>query len=288
MGLIRELNYLVFESNKKDEWTKFATDFLGMDVEAKKNGNLHIRMDEQAYRFIVEPGDGETLKAAGFLVANMGDLATLEGDLREQGIKVTRGTAEELAERAVEGMIWFTDPEGLRLEVVATPSIVSGIWNSPKIPGGFVTGNQGFGHIALATADLPGTEKFYHHTLGFKISDYIVQDIQGINVRLTFFHVNPRHHTLALAGLPQPDRLHHFMVQVKDFDVVGHALDRARDMELPIHMAIGRHPNDKMLSFYVSTPSNFNVEFGVDGIEIDDETWEVRTYDALSEWGHMY
>lgn len=288
MKLIRELNYLIFESNKQDEWTKFATDFLGMEVASTDGGDLRIRMDEQPYRFIIQPGDGECLKAAGFLVANSGDLAKLEAHLGVHGYTVTRGTAEEVKARGVEAMIWFTDPEGLRLEVVCNPTILSGIWNSPLIPGGFVTGEQGFGHIAICTADLPGSQKFYQEILGFKISDYIVQDIQGLPVKFTFFHVNARHHTLALAGLPMPDRMHHFMVQVKDIDVVGHALDRAREMELPLHMAIGRHPNDKMLSFYVATPSNFNVEFGVGGLEIDDAVWEVKTHNALSEWGHMY
>jgi hypothetical protein len=52
-------------------------------------------------------------------------------------------------------------------------------------------------------------------------------------------------------------------------------------------MEIGRHPNDRMLSFYAMTPSGTNVEFGTDGLEIrDDSRWEVKTYDAISAWGH--
>jgi len=34
------------------------------------------------------------------------------------------------------------------------------------------------------------------------------------------------------------------------------------------------------------TPSGFNIEIGFGGKSIDDERWEVRTYDAASVWGH--
>jgi hypothetical protein len=41
-----------------------------------------------------------------------------------------------------------------------------------------------------------------------------------------------------------------------------------------------------MLSFYGVTPSGFLFELGVDGREVDDRTWEVRTHHAVSDWGH--
>jgi hypothetical protein len=48
----------------------------------------------------------------------------------------------------------------------------------------------------------------------------------------------------------------------------------------------GRHPNDGMLSFYGVTPSGFLFELGVDGREVDDRNWEVKTYHSVSDWGH--
>lgn len=66
-------------------------------------------------------------------------------------------------------------------------------------------------------------------------------------------------------------------------------LERCKAMDIPLYMALGKHPNDKMISFYANTPSHFAVEFGCGGVEIhDDDHWPVRTYDALSEWGHKY
>lgn len=92
---------------------------------------------------------------------------------------------------------------------------------------------------------------------------------------------------MALAGLPTPYRLNHFMVEVADIDVVGEAMERAKKMGIAFYMTLGRHPNDRMLSFYAFTPSNFAVEFGTGGVQIeDDETWEIKTYDSICAWGH--
>ena len=51
-------------------------------------------------------------------------------------------------------------------------------------------------------------------------------------------------------------------------------------------MSLGRHTNDLMTSFYVRTPSGFEIEYGTGGRLIDDDTWKVGAYDAQSLWGH--
>lgn len=287
IDVIKQLSYLVIESDKIDEWTGFASEFMGMEV--RREGELlKIRMDEFAYRFIVKQGASEDLLALGLMVASPEALRQMEDHLVGHGVEVQHGTPEEKAERQVADMIWVRDPEGLRVEISCGPTIAHTPVTTPLIEGGFVTGNKGFGHVALCAADLAAAEHFYMNVLGFKLSDYIVQDIQGIPINFTFMHVNPRHHTVALAGLPSPTRLNHMEVQVRDMDVIGRAMQRAKDQGVNFYMNLGRHPNDRMLSFYVNTPSNFALEIGGCGIEIeDDATWQVRTYDAISEWGHL-
>jgi hypothetical protein len=41
-----------------------------------------------------------------------------------------------------------------------------------------------------------------------------------------------------------------------------------------------------MTSFYVRTPSGFEIEYGTGGRLIDDATWTIGAYDAQSLWGH--
>ena len=41
-----------------------------------------------------------------------------------------------------------------------------------------------------------------------------------------------------------------------------------------------------MTSFYVRTPSGFEIEYGTGGLVVDDDTWEVGEHHAQSIWGH--
>jgi len=288
---ITQLSYLIIESNKIDEWRSYVTDFLGMLFTEDMAGKLiRVRMDERPYRLLIKPTAGEASEdvwATGFQVTDIGALKQMEKDISGKGIEIHRATSDELAERDVQAMFWIEDPQGLRLEISCNPKDLTDDLVLPLVPGGYMTGDLGFGHIAIGAIDLPKCEAFYQDVLGFKISDYIVQDIQGIPIKFTFFHVNPRHHTLALAGIPTPARLNHVMFEVNSVDVVGTAYERAKQQGINFYMNLGRHPNDRMLSFYVNTPSNFAVEYGTGGVQIhDDASWVVKTYDAISAWGH--
>jgi biphenyl-2,3-diol 1,2-dioxygenase len=103
---------------------------------------------------------------------------------------------------------------------------------------------------------------------------------------MEFLHCNPRHHTLALLPVPAPKRLHHFMLQAHTMDDVGFALERAEAAQVPLTATLGRHTNDHMVSFYLRTPSGFEVEFGHGARTVDDATWRVARHDAPSSWGH--
>jgi len=49
---------------------------------------------------------------------------------------------------------------------------------------------------------------------------------------------------------------------------------------------LGRHSNDQMVSFYMSTPSGFEVEYGWGGRLVDDAVWQVQRHDRGTLWGH--
>jgi extradiol dioxygenase len=80
--------------------------------------------------------------------------------------------------------------------------------------------------------------------------------------------------------------MHHLMLEVGSIDDVGTGLDIVNERSIPLAMSLGRHTNDHMTSFYVRTPSGFEIEYGTGGLLIDDATWEVATLDAQSTWGH--
>jgi 2,3-dihydroxybiphenyl 1,2-dioxygenase len=201
---------------------------------------------------------------------------------------VIRGTEAQASARRVAGLIHVQDPSGIRNEVCWGPLIeAERPFHSPRAIGGFVAGDLGFGHIVVAVDDYEASLRFYRDGLGLLISDYISLDM-GPSGRTTvaFLHSGPRHHSIAIAQFAAPKRLHHFMLQLERMDDVGSTYDLCLDRQVPIASSLGRHVNDHMTSFYMSTPSGFQVEYGHGGREIDDAAWEVQLHHAASLWGH--
>ena len=78
------------------------------------------------------------------------------------------------------------------------------------------------------------------------------------------------------------------MFEVDDIDAVGRAYSKVvEDGFAPLAMSLGRHSNDQMISFYVRTPSGFQIEYGTGGLPIDDDQWLPGRYDVPSFWGHV-
>jgi len=76
------------------------------------------------------------------------------------------------------------------------------------------------------------------------------------------------------------------MLQCRHVDDVGSTYYLCQDQGVEISGSIGRHTNDHMMSFYLRTPSGFEVEYGWGARIVDDTTWQVQKHEAPSIWGH--
>lgn len=288
MSAVNQLGYVGIVSTNLAAWERFAVDLLGMQVGRRSDRQLTLRMDERMQRFIIDQGSEDDLSFSGFECATEGDLLALVDKLRGAGLAVEEAGAPQAAERAVARLFLTRDPDGNGVELYFGPVVSSQPFHSTVLRSRFVTGAQGLGHYFLiAKQDRQTTLDFYVGLLGFKLSDYIRQELApGVVADAAFLHCNGRHHTMAAAVLPHPKRIHHLMVEVADMSDVGYAYDRCMDAKQPFEMTLGMHPNDHMFSFYVTTPAGFSIEFGWGGLQVDDATWSVKSFDRLSSWGH--
>jgi 2,3-dihydroxybiphenyl 1,2-dioxygenase len=210
--------------------------------------------------------------------------------LDEAGYRVTPASAEEADGRRVEQLVHVDAPWGIRVEVAHGLAQADHPFASPRVTGGFVTEDKGFGHVVFATTAFDESHRFVTEGLGLRQTDWVETEIAaGIELEIRFYHCNPRHHSLALARAPfdLPQRLHHLMVEVAERDDVGYAFDRAWNTGCVIASGLGHHPNDQMFSFYVASPAGFQVEVG-HGARLVTEDWdENRRYDRISSWGHQ-
>ena len=266
-----QLGFLEFEVSDLDRWGTFLAEVLGL-VEVQGN---RWRNDRHGWRIQLTEGPANDLSAVGW--------AFSEAELDAVLTRVEATEADPM-ERGASRRYTLTDPAGIPLELVSGAQI-AGDFHSDVVPRGFVADEQGLGHVVITTRDKAESFAFYTELLGLRLSDHIVTEIYGHPVDLSFFHANKRHHSLAFGG-PQRKRLHHVMFEVRSMDDVGLCYDRCIRAGVPIMQTLGRHPNDRMFSFYAKTPSGFQFEFGWGGREVDDASWSVETYDQVSEWGH--
>lgn len=278
--MIRSLSYIGFTSPNAEEWTTFGPEVLGLEVVAPgPDGAVRLRVDDATYRIAVHPGATDDLAYLGWAVAGPEALTDAVTLLEDEAIEVHRGDAALARTRAVDEVVWFRDPFGLRHELSHGQHGAAAPFHPGRPMSGFVTGDGGLGHAVLFVPDLAEAEHFYIDVLGFRLSDRVGE--------LRFLHCNSRHHTLALATVPGMVGMHHLMLEVASLDDVGVAYDIVNERNLPLAMTLGRHTNDLMTSFYVRTPSGFEVEYGYGGALVDTaQPWEAGTYDAASLWGH--
>jgi 3,4-dihydroxy-9,10-secoandrosta-1,3,5(10)-triene-9,17-dione 4,5-dioxygenase len=294
-GLISSLGYLRIESADPAAWREFGTKVLGMaEGRGPDAAAVYLRMDDFPARLVVTAGERERLLATGWEVADERTLARAAAVLADAGVPVKSADAGELADRRVGGLLYADDPSGNSVEIFCGAALDS----RPAIsPSGttFVTGNQGLGHVVLPATDDVETLAFYTGLLGFRLRDsmrlpgeFFGRPPGGPPVWMRFLGCCPRHHSLALAPMTPAAGIVHLMVEVATLDQVGQALDRCRRRKAPVSATLGRHANDQMVSFYVQTPGGFDIEYGTDGLTVDDSTWVSRETTTVSLWGHVF
>jgi 2,3-dihydroxybiphenyl 1,2-dioxygenase len=238
-------------------------------------------MDDQKQRLIVSDEPGDTLAFIGWEVDAKGDLQSYAARLEAQGVAVESGSAELCDRRFVSELIYFDDPDGNRVELFCKPMLTTDPFKPGRSITGFNTKELGMGHAVLHVKDVEKMLGLYRDILRFDVSDFGLSPYP-----MYFFHVNRRHHSLALLGTGESG-FHHFMIEYQHLDDVGQGYDIAQLEEGRIAYTLGRHTNDYTTSFYSHTPSGFFVENGWGGRLIDPSIWEPHeTFDGPSFWGH--
>lgn len=275
---VRALSYVGLETRDLDAWVGFAGEVLGLPSQLDGDDRALLRMDQRVYRFDVRRGGTDHLAWLGWEVSSADELAETAELLREGGVEVVPGDPSEARERRVKDLVVAHDPAGNRLELFYGQEADFGLFRTTRPMDGYLTGDLGMGHAVIGVADLDANLQFYTEILGFRVSD-LFKD------KMAFLHCNPRHHSLALVQSDAPG-LRHIMLEVRSLDDVGVTLDLAMQRGV-LTRHLGRHTNDEAVSFYLATPSGWEIEFGWAGFQVDDSNWSVRQIaGATSLWGH--
>jgi 2,3-dihydroxybiphenyl 1,2-dioxygenase len=278
---LQALGYVGFGSADLDDWRQFGTGLVGLQAVERGNSLLAFRMDDRKQRIVIDRSMADGERFFGWEVADAAALDALAARLEKHRVNVVAEPQTLADARRVRRLISFRDPAGNRLEAFYGPEIDETPFRPGRSISGFRTGPLGLGHAVLTVESIDAMMPFYVDVLGFGLSDYILKPF-----RAYFFHVNARHHSLALIETGK-NGMHHLMVELFSLDDVGQAYDIALSEPDRVNVTLGRHTNDFMTSFYAKTPSSFMIECGWGGREIDPSTWQpVEMHDGPSLWGH--
>jgi 2,3-dihydroxybiphenyl 1,2-dioxygenase len=238
-------------------------------------------MDDRKQRIVISSEEAAE-NAFGWEVEDRAALDALAGRLEAAKVAVARLPAAIAEMRGVEEAIRFADPAGNALEAFHGAHTAAEPFEPGRPISGFRTGMLGMGHAVLHVKRVEDLRWFYQDVLGFRLSDYMLEPFKAY-----FFHLNPRHHSLAVIQTGRSG-IHHIMMEVFSLDDVGQAYDLAcMGPQDRIGTTLGRHTNDFMTSFYARTPSDFMIEYGWGGRTIDPAAWQpVERTDGPSLWGH--
>jgi 2,3-dihydroxybiphenyl 1,2-dioxygenase len=278
---VQALGYAGFGSAALEEWRQFGTGLVGLEAVERSPSLLAFRMDDRKQRIVIDRALPEGERFFGWEVADAAALDALAARLEGAEVAVTAEPQSMADARRVRTLISFRDPSGNRLEAFYGAETDDTPFKPGRSISGFRTGPLGLGHAVLTVENIDAVMPFYVDLLGFGLSDYMQKPF-----RAYFFHINARHHSLALIETGV-NGMHHLMVELFSLDDVGQSYDVALSQHDCVGVTLGRHTNDLMTSFYAKTPSSFMVECGWGGREIDPSTWRpFELQDGPSLWGH--
>lgn len=292
---IEALGYVIVETGKMDEWEVFLCDVVGaMRVEGAGDKARHYRIDDRPFRFRIVEGSRERFLAAAYRLDSERSLDALASRLTSAGYEIDGGDPEGAALRGVDAYFSVNDPAGNGLEFYCGDTVADGAFASPAGVDRFVTGDLGMGHAVFAAPDFETSHAFYREIVGFHDTDVpefkFSPNPQDPGVRFAFLHAdNGRHHSVAIGEMPpSPSGCVHLMLELPSLEDVEACHARMERAGVPESASLGKHTNDKMTSFYMGTPSGFDVEIGSDGLVIDPANWKATAHDKPSEWGHEW
>lgn len=262
---ITELGYMGIGVSDAEAWKKYAQEQVGLEIVDEGEGDrFYMRMDYWHHRFVVHTSGEDDLLYLGWRVADRISLEGMAKQLDDAGHKYRVATPEECKERRVLGLLKLVDPGGNPTEVFYGPQVDTDRPYHPGRPlhGGWITGDDGMGHVILRQPDTEAAFRFYTSVFGFKGSvEYEIPTPVG-TVTPTFLHCGPRQHCLAFGLGDMDKRINHLMIEYAHLDDVGRSYDLCRKNGVPLAMELGKHSNDQALSYYMANPSGWLFELG--------------------------
>jgi catechol-2,3-dioxygenase len=210
---------------------------------------------------------------AAYALRDAAELEQLAVRLRRSGAELEEATLPLFA----SGAFLVTDPQGRKMAF--------GVPLAPRESDAEAARLQ---HTVFQTTELEAVVRFYVDTIGFTISDEVV-DADG-TVMVVFLRSDNEHHSLAFFRGSQNEWDHH-CYETSAWNDIRDWADKFAVQRIPIFFGPGRHGPGNNLFFMVTDPDGNRLEFSAELEHVAEEqipgVWPHGEY-TLNSWGRAW
>lgn len=288
---VHSLDHFVFSVPDLEPAARFYDDF-GLEVQ-RRDDRLHLHTAGHSHRWgtVLRGGAAKRLQYLAF-GAYAEDMGALDKRLAQLGVKAV--DAHPLAETSG---LWFRDPEGVLVHVLAAPKVSPaaksvaaaapvvgrGAGAAPARSKAPKVHPRRLSHTLLFTSDVTRSWKFYGDALGLLLSDH-----SGDGIAFMHGAHASDHHMIAFAKSDGPG-LHHSSWDVGSIEDVGLGMEQMTSKGHTYGWGVGRHVLGSNYFYYARDPwgSFAEYSFDIDFIPADLD-WRAKDHppeDSFYLWG---
>jgi len=265
------LYYLHINSENPQRLAAFYRDHMAMTESRIDDTHVLLAGSRAA---IISPGPSAVLAFPAYALRDEAALAALHARLLRHG--VTPQPLESPLYHA--GAFTVADPQGRRTAY----GVASGRRAMDAEPARLQ-------HAVFQTTDLAAVVKFYVETVGFSVSDEVVNEETG-QIMVVFLRSDDEHHSLAFFQGSRNEWDHH-CYETNEWNNIRDWGDKFARLRIPIFFGPGRHGPGNNLFFMVTDPDGNRVELSaeIERVEVEHMPgiWPHNEY-TLNSWGRAW
>ncbi|MES2257954.1 MAG: VOC family protein [Pseudomonadota bacterium] len=241
-------------------------------LHASRNGELHV-LRGGTRNVTIASREQAALLHAGYALRNAAELDQLAARLQRNGASLEMADVVLFA----PGAFLVADPQGRKLAFGVPLSAPGADARAARLQ-----------HTVFQTTELEAMVRFYVETIGFAISDEVV-DVDG-TVMVVFLRSDDEHHSLAFFRGSQNEWDHH-CYETGAWNDIRDWGDQFARQRIPIFFGPGRHGPGNNLFFMVTDPDGNRLEFSAELERVAAEqipgVWPHGEY-TLNSWGRAW
>ncbi|PFG24905.1 catechol-2,3-dioxygenase [Pseudomonas lurida] len=268
------LCYLHLASKAPQQQVDFYQRLLDMDGLAQADGSWLLQGPQRA--MLISPADHSGLLAAAYDLGSQARLSELRTRLVGKGCSV-----EALDSPLLEaGAFQIRDPQGRQTVFGVSRGAVA--TDRKGMPGRLQ-------HVVFQTTELEAMIDFYVNTVGFTVSDNVVDEQSG-QLTTCFLRSDDEHHSLAFFRGSKNEWDHH-CYETNEWNDIRDWGDRFAKERITLFFGPGRHGPGNNLFFMVVDADRNRLEFSAE-LEITEAgrapgVWPQEEY-TLNSWGRAW